>query len=276
MDGRSILDSLSPADAASLAAVLRHRHANGSDERSLRAYLSNHFRVNKHFAHVILNSYLLGLDAGFGPLSPNEFGGMGEQPTDPLFDAAFQVGRAEFGKDISDEFDDLSEDSFGSPSGCIRFTGEWPPPELLTEYPNWENALDEEGVDGQDETTIRPADDQSRIGEYVAFTVGKVSLADQRELVAIVELGMDGVVGLNVLLNHEWFYLTRSVDKFNQFLEWKPIVEDWLPEKERSPSLDVTDSSIFPLQFVSRLPYYATSKQIKLVITLGGGEESWD
>ena len=50
------------------------------------------------------------------------------------------------------------------PDNSLRFTGEWPPVELWAEQPNWEYALDEEDVQGQDETTLRPAADSSVVG----------------------------------------------------------------------------------------------------------------
>ena len=42
----------------------------------------------------------------------------------------------------------------------LRFTGEWPPPGVWLQYPNWEYALDEEGAPGHDETTLRPSDER--------------------------------------------------------------------------------------------------------------------
>ena len=38
----------------------------------------------------------------------------------------------------------------------LRYTGCLPPPEVLAEFANWVFAVDEEDVEGQDETTIRP------------------------------------------------------------------------------------------------------------------------
>jgi hypothetical protein len=35
----------------------------------------------------------------------------------------------------------------------LRFTGDFPPLDVLERLPNWENALDEEDVEGQDETS---------------------------------------------------------------------------------------------------------------------------
>jgi hypothetical protein len=51
----------------------------------------------------------------------------------------------------------------------LRFTGEWPPQSLWSKYPNWEYALDEEDEPGQDETTLRPSENQSNIDDDVAF-----------------------------------------------------------------------------------------------------------
>lgn len=56
----------------------------------------------------------------------------------------------------------------------LRFTGEWPPPDLWKEYPNWEPALEEEGEPGQDETTLRPGEEQRFVIGF-GFTAGEVA-----------------------------------------------------------------------------------------------------
>jgi hypothetical protein len=45
----------------------------------------------------------------------------------------------------------------------LRYTGDWPPPNVLSQYSNWVFAYDEEGEDDQDETTVRPEEQQSFI-----------------------------------------------------------------------------------------------------------------
>jgi hypothetical protein len=51
---------------------------------------------------------------------------------------------------------------------------------LWQKYLNWEYALDEEEIDDQDETTIRPAANQSQIDEDITFTAGDVTTVDGR------------------------------------------------------------------------------------------------
>ena len=159
-------------------------------------------------------------------------------------------------------------------SNDLRFTGDFPPPGLFEKYPNWEYALDEEGIDGQDETTLRPSEDQSVIGEYVSFTAGTAWLNNGHECPVIIEL-VDGVAGINFYLEGRWNRLLRSVDRFRQFERWEPYVEDWLPEEERSPSLRLSNEKIFPSRFASRLAHYVTSLPIRTKILLDGGEETW-
>lgn len=159
-------------------------------------------------------------------------------------------------------------------SDRLRITGDWPSPDLLAAYPNWENALDEECEDDQDETTLRPSEDQSVIGEYTPFTAATAWLNDGQECPALLEM-VGGVAALNVHLDGQWYRLVRQVDQFNQFERWEPYCEDWLPEEERSPLLAILDSAVSPLRFSSRLPYYATSAHIRMVISADGGEETW-
>src|SRR5262245_52114629 len=49
----------------------------------------------------------------------------------------------------------------------LRFTGENPPLSLWARFPNWQNAIEEETFPGQDETTLRPADNQQTIDDEV-------------------------------------------------------------------------------------------------------------
>ena len=60
----------------------------------------------------------------------------------------------------------------------LRFTGDFPPLDVLERFPNWENALDEEEVEGQDETTIRPTEEQHVLTPEVVFTAGVIIQAD--------------------------------------------------------------------------------------------------
>ena len=156
----------------------------------------------------------------------------------------------------------------------LRLTGENPSPELLEQYPNWEYALDEEAVDGQDETTLRPAEDQSIIGEYVCRTAGTAWLNNGQDCPAIIEM-VDGVGGVEIYLEGQWYRIVRWVDRFDQFERWEPFVEDWLPEEERCPSFSLADVTVIPLRFASRLPYYRTASPIRTKIVTDGGEETW-
>jgi hypothetical protein len=156
----------------------------------------------------------------------------------------------------------------------LRITGDWPSPVLLDRYPNWENALDEEGVEGQDETTLRPSDDQTVIGASVPLSAGTVWLNDGRACPAIIEM-VEGVGGVNFQLDGQWFRVIRWADRAGQFDRWEPYVEDWLPEKERCPSVSLADARVFPLRFATRLPHYKTSSLIKVEILSSGGEQTW-
>ena len=156
----------------------------------------------------------------------------------------------------------------------LRITGEWPSPELLKRFPNWENALDEEGLEGQDETTLRPSVNQTVIEKYVPFSGGIARLNNGQECPAIIELYLDiGVGGLNFQSGGQWYRIVRVVDRFEQFDRWEPYVEEWLPVGERSPSVSLSDEQYFPLQFLSYRPYYRNSMPIRTTILPDGGEE---
>lgn len=160
-------------------------------------------------------------------------------------------------------------------SDHVRITGDNPSPSLLEQYPNWENAFDEEDVEGQDETTLRPSEDQSVIGEFVSFTAATVWLNSGQQCPAIIELA-DHVDGVQFYLEGKWYRIVRWVARTGDFDRWEPYVEHWLPEEERdSPRFFLADTRFFPLRFESRLPHYRTSAHIRTTILSSGGEETW-
>jgi hypothetical protein len=160
-------------------------------------------------------------------------------------------------------------------SSKVRITGDNPSPSLLEQYPNWENALDEEDEEGQDETTLRPSENQSVIVQYVSFTAATVWLNDGRECPAIIEMIYD-VEGLQFYLEDIWYRIVRRSDRTGKFERWEPYVEYWIPEAERnSPPLLLNDEKVFPLRFASRLPFYKTSSLIRIKIFADGSEDVW-
>jgi hypothetical protein len=134
----------------------------------------------------------------------------------------------------------------------LRFTGEWPPLRYWSKYPNWEYALDEEGEEGQDETTLRPADVQTYVAEYTAFTAGDATCPGGARLPALLEISYsrepDAVNVFNDVENSWRIYYSVPSKS------WMSFVQEWLPESERGTAVDMHDSSIFPLTVTSRLP----------------------
>jgi hypothetical protein len=131
-----------------------------------------------------------------------------------------------------------------------RYTGAFPPPDVISHYPNWDYALDEEGEDDQDETTIRPEAEQAFITSATAFTAADVTLASGERLVGLAEVGLYGVCGLSVFEDDDWwrvFYHRPSRG-------WQPFVQEWLPDVERCPSVALDDTRAFPLRLTTRLP----------------------
>jgi hypothetical protein len=63
-------------------------------------------------------------------------------------------------------------------------TGRRPSAAQLRKWPNWRHCLDEEDEEGQDETTIRPDDEQAVIGPETTGTALEASSADGRRFPA--------------------------------------------------------------------------------------------
>jgi hypothetical protein len=146
-----------------------------------------------------------------------------------------------------------------------RFTGAWPPPALWAQFPNWEHALDEEDVPDQDETTLRPASEQRFVIDY-GFSAADVDLANGSRLPALLSMN-GGVDGLTAFASDAdgW-----SVTRLGVPPRWVCTVQDWLPEKQRSPSVTFSDPSVFPLRVRSRLPTKESGKPMDFTLSSDG------
>jgi len=131
----------------------------------------------------------------------------------------------------------------------LRFTGEWPAASLLERYPNWEYALDEEDVEGQDETTIRPESQQKLVTENTAYTAAKATLANGTERMAIAAIIAGRIDAIDVFINdRDTWRVGRNGD------EWEPFIQTWLLESDRMPHVLLSDRAVFPLRVETLLP----------------------
>jgi hypothetical protein len=147
----------------------------------------------------------------------------------------------------------------------LRFTGENPPVQHWLRYPNWENAFDEEDFPDQDETTLRPADNQDNIDDDISFTAGEAVLANGRNVPALLGLLSSQVDWIYVYPNPDedvcWVLSFHMPSK-----SWKAMSEDWFLQSGGLVHVPVGDSSVFPLHVTSRLPLQQTRKNITLEI----------
>lgn len=131
----------------------------------------------------------------------------------------------------------------------LRYTGCWPPIDVLAEYPNWVLALDEEHVKGQDETTLKPEAQQSWISCETSCTAADVTLADGSIKTGILVLEEGDPSALDVFDGNDWWSVEQVSGK-----KWETVKETWLGEEERRPSVSFAAKNIFPLSARSRLP----------------------
>jgi hypothetical protein len=148
----------------------------------------------------------------------------------------------------------------------LRFTGENPPPELWREYPNWRNAYEEEGEEGQDETTLMPHEIQTHIGEYTSLTAGIARLHDGREFPAFLAVGERGVDGCEIYeTDTPWRVYYSYPDK-----RWVAFRAEWLPESERPPAVSFADDTVFPLEIRMAVPWTQGGRPAAYQITKDG------
>jgi hypothetical protein len=153
----------------------------------------------------------------------------------------------------------------------LRYKGDWPPPEVLRDYPNWVFAYDEEGEEGQDETTVKPEDQQSFITADTQVTAGSLSLADGRTLPAIVCVERGSPVGVSAY-EGRWSW---AVWREHRKATWRPSTQDYLPESQRLPSVSLSDSRVFPLRFSTALPRESGGEPWRFEIRPDGSISEW-
>jgi len=131
----------------------------------------------------------------------------------------------------------------------LRFTGENPPLQYLEQFPNWSNAYDEEDEDDQDETTLKPHEEQHFIDDDVSFTAADLTFADGAKQVALLEVIACVPCAIDVYDKDDFYLRNRNYPTER----WETMRQDWLPEDERRKEVSFDDASIFPLQVTSRL-----------------------
>lgn len=149
----------------------------------------------------------------------------------------------------------------------LRFTGENPPVELWDRFPNWQNAYEEEGLPGQDETTLRPADNQQIIDDEVTFTVGNAILASGETVATLLGIlcgELDWVYVYPNLQSDACWVLRLDVPSHR----WVAMNDDWfLQSNERLLPVPIADQNVFPLRVASRLPLQRTGQLIAVDIS---------
>jgi hypothetical protein len=150
-----------------------------------------------------------------------------------------------------------------------RFTGENPPPKLWRRYPNWQYALDEEDIPDQDETTIRPADNQQTIDEYVCLTAGDAVLASGRTVPALLALDSGESYSVDVYpdpTQDDWWML-RFDAPYNK---WFAMNDDQFLQRPCILPVPLDKPGVFPLRVTSRLPLDSSGEPIVIEVDRPG------
>lgn len=140
---------------------------------------------------------------------------------------------------------------------------------LWPRFPNWQNAYEEEGFPDQDETTLRPADNQETIDDDVTFTAGDALLANGQTVPAMLSM-------LSCELGWIYVYPYPSKDicwvlSFHvPSQRWTAMNDDWFLQSGGLVRVPVENSSVFPIRVTSRLPLQRTGEIIALEIESPG------
>lgn len=142
-----------------------------------------------------------------------------------------------------------------------RLTGRQPSPAQLEKWPNWRHCHDEEDEAGQDETTMRPDDEQSVIGAETTGTAFRLSTADGRRFLAFARAadGEDLAEGRIELL---WALDPRGA--------WQVMMtpDSWTLETGRRAAPKADDPR-WPIKGTSVLPL-PSGKRLSFVLKAGG------
>jgi len=148
----------------------------------------------------------------------------------------------------------------------LRFTGQNPPPTLWRKYPNWRNAYEEEGEEGQDETTLMPHEVQTHIEEHTSFSAGTVRFHSGPEFPAFLAIGQNGIDGCEVYETATpWRVYFSYPNK-----RWVSFRAEWLPEAERPPAASLGDERVFPLEIRMVVPWVQGGQPSRYQITRDG------
>jgi hypothetical protein len=148
----------------------------------------------------------------------------------------------------------------------LRFTGKNPPPELWHQYPNWRNAYEEEGLSGQDETTLMPHEVQTHVAPQTSFTAGTARLHNGAEFPAFLAIGRDGIDGCQVYQTASPWRIYYNYPQ----RKWVSFVAEWLPEAERPPHVSFEDESVFPIEIRMAVPWHEGGRPSGYLITSDG------
>ena len=176
----------------------------------------------------------------------------------------------------------------------LRFN-QTPPIELWRTYPLWEYCIDEEGVPGQDEGTLRPSDapnwnlrfDHSAPCGDLAFVCGEATLADGTRLPTLLSFYGAPIVGKDAGPEILQIYVAppRVDDGSYWTLRFERIVGRWVvPPRGQAdddlvrgrypsftkPFFDLENSALFPLQVTTFAPRYKGPRTYTLTIQPDG------
>lgn len=150
----------------------------------------------------------------------------------------------------------------------LRYTGCWPPVEILEKYPNWVFALDEEGEPDQDEATIKPESQQTFISDETDFSVATVTLANGMITPGILTFLSGKIDNIAVFNGHDWWQLQADQSQKH----WSPVVDTSLPQEQRGPIVSPSDPLLFPARVSSCLPV-GDGPRINFVVALHSGTD---
>lgn len=124
-----------------------------------------------------------------------------------------------------------------------RYTGVLPPIDVIQSFTTWEFCLDEEGVEGQDESTIRPQDTSGILTCETNACSVRIQLANGLVTYGLIWMSDYNIESMRFHMNQSYAWLVKEFE----CPQWTTSERKW-GTALGGISLDLREDTVFPMK----------------------------